>query len=138
VADGRKQKGINQDRAHQLGRGRVYTGSQALALGLVDRLGTVADAVDEAARRGRVPTGPGGLPEMVLLPQAPSDPLETLLALRRLVTAAGAESELPAPGFDVGAFLARYGRAAARLLLPMSAGPSTGIEARLPYDLSFE
>ena len=37
VADGRKQKGITEDRADQLGKGKIYTGAQALAPGLVDR-----------------------------------------------------------------------------------------------------
>ena len=154
VADGRKSKGITQDRAHELGRGRVYTGAQALSNGLVDRLGTVADAVDEAARRGRVPTGAGALPEMVVLPVAPNDPLETLLALRRLVSVASGDAsanadsqdgnaaeepeETTAPGLPVPRVLARHGRAAARLLLPLTAGNATGIEARLPYEISFD
>jgi protease-4 len=141
VADGRKAQGITLDRAHQLGKGRVYTGAQALGHRLVDRLGTVADAVDEAARRGKVPVGAGGLPEMVVLPNAPNDPLETLLALRRLVEVRGEADgpAVPAPAaIDLPGFIARHGRAAARLLLPLYAGNSTGIEARLPYEITFE
>jgi hypothetical protein len=122
-----------------------------LPLGLVDRQGTVADAVDEAARRGRVPIGAGGLPEVVMLPQAPADPLETLLALRRLIGNAGSSGSFDsqttgadaetttttaaATGAGLIEFLARHGRAAARLLFPLLVGESTGIEARMPYDL---
>ena len=147
VADGRKQKGISENRADQLGKGKIYTGAQALPLGLVDRLGTVADAIDEAARRGRVPIGAGGLPEVVMLPQAPADPLETLLALRRLIGSADSSDSFATDasatattttttGAGLVEFLARHGRAAARLLFPLLVGESTGIEARMPYDLT--
>ena len=97
-------------RADELGRGRVWTGAQAAGVGLVDRMGGLSAAIDEAARRGRVPLGPGGLPELVVLPRpAPS----VLGALARV------------PG----------GRAAVRLLLPLLAESGTGILARLPYEI---
>jgi protease IV len=166
VAGGRKQQGIDEKRADDLGRGRIYTGAQAKQLGLVDRLGGVAVALEEAARRGRVPLSAGGLPEMVLLPNAAVDPLETLLALRRLVQADGTQpgtdtttvgsgdqtvtASLPAPpttAADIATaagvlaapaaatFIARHGRAAARLLLPILLGDPTALQARMPYDL---
>ncbi|OAT79752.1 signal peptide peptidase SppA [Desulfotomaculum copahuensis] len=47
VADGRK---MNPDRVKQLATGRVYTGRQALQLGLVDQLGSFQDALDLAGR----------------------------------------------------------------------------------------
>ncbi len=144
VASGRKDRGIDEKRANDLGRGRVYTGSQALTLGLVDRLGGIGAAIDEAARRGGVPTGSGGLPEVVLLPNAPNDPLETLLALRRFVKVDAqddADGPSPAAELDAGTastvatFIARHGRPAARLLLPLLLGPPDAIQARLPYEL---
>jgi protease IV len=137
VADGRKQRGINEQRADQLGKGHVYTGAQAQPLGLVDRLGSAADAVDEAARLGRVPTGAGGLPELVYLPHAPADPLATLLALRRLVSSEDGTSEAEAGGtWDaVAQFLRRQSRAAARLIAPLLLSRGNGIEARLPYEI---
>jgi hypothetical protein len=79
-----------------------------------------------------------------MLPQAPADPLETLLALRRLIGAAGNEGEAgtakdgPVIGAGLTELLARHGRAAARLLFPLLVGESTGIEARLPYDLTIK
>ena len=110
VAEGRASHGVTATRADELGRGRVWTGAQAAGVGLVDRMGGLSAAIDEAARRGRVPLGPGGLPELVVLPRpAPS----VLGALARV------------PG----------GRAAVRLLLPLLAEGGTGILARLPYEI---
>jgi protease-4 len=127
VAAGRKSRGITAERADQLGRGRIWTGAQALDIRLVDRLGGFSDAVDEAARRGDVELGAGGLPELVVLPRPVANPLETLMRLQRL------EDEERAPSL-----IERYGRRAARLLAPLLVGAKDGIEARLPYDISWE
>ena len=51
VAAGRKMKTEEVDRIAQ---GRVWTGNQALKIKLVDKLGTLDDAVAEAARRAKV------------------------------------------------------------------------------------
>lgn len=51
VAAGRKMKTEDVDKIAQ---GRVWTGSQALKIKLVDKLGTLDDAVAEAARRAKV------------------------------------------------------------------------------------
>jgi protease-4 len=110
VAQGRGSRGVTAARADELGRGRVWTGSQAAGVGLVDRMGGVSAAIDEAARRGSVPLGPGGLPELVVLPR----PVPSVL---------GALSHVPG------------GRVAVRLLLPLLAEGGTGILARLPYDI---
>ncbi len=48
VAAGRR--GLTKDRVRALADGRVYTGRQAMKLGLVDRLGTLKDAVAEAKK----------------------------------------------------------------------------------------
>lgn len=45
VAEGRK---LPEARVREIARGRVWTGSQALEIGLVDRLGGFYDAVDQA------------------------------------------------------------------------------------------
>ena len=108
VAEGRR--GVTAARADELGRGRVWTGAQAAGVGLVDRMGGLGTAIDEAARRGRVPVGPGGLPELVVLPR----PVPSVL---------GALTHVPG------------GRAAVRLLLPLLAEGGTGLLARLPYDI---
>ena len=45
VADGRR---MSPDKVRQIAKGRVWTGEQALGLGLVDQLGGFYDAVDKA------------------------------------------------------------------------------------------
>jgi protease-4 len=159
VADGRKSRGIDATRADQLGRGRVYTGAQALKLGLVDRLGSFSDAVTEAAQQGGVPTGSGGLPELVVLPRPAKDPLATLLALREIVgntplgntprsdtdefeapasaSSTSAESMLGVSAASAATLIGRQSGALYRLLMPVLLGKGSGIEARLPYELEF-
>lgn len=51
VAEGRGMKTADVD---SIAQGRVWTGRQALKNGLVDKLGTLDDAVAEAARRAKV------------------------------------------------------------------------------------
>ena len=78
VADGRRTRGLTAARVDELGRGHVWTGAQAQGLGLVDRLGGVSAAVDEAARLGGVPVGRDQLPDLALLPverQGPAAPV---------------------------------------------------------------
>ena len=47
VAEGR---GISKDSVDAIGQGRVWTGEQAIQLGLVDQLGNLNDAIAEAAK----------------------------------------------------------------------------------------
>ncbi|MDQ3001735.1 MAG: signal peptide peptidase SppA [Fibrobacterota bacterium] len=54
VAAGRKKTKAGVD---SLGQGRIFTGSQALRNGLVDRLGGLQDAIDEAARMAGLGSG---------------------------------------------------------------------------------
>jgi protease-4 len=51
VADGR-----SKDRAYidSIGQGRVWTGAQAVELGLVDRLGSIDDAIKSAAKKANI------------------------------------------------------------------------------------
>ena len=50
VADGRR---LTEARVREIAQGRVYTGEDALKIRLVDRLGTLDDAVAEAAKRAK-------------------------------------------------------------------------------------
>ncbi|QOJ14995.1 MAG: signal peptide peptidase SppA [Planctomycetia bacterium] len=59
-----------------LAGGRVYTGAQALEIGLVDRLGGLRDAINLAAEKA----GLKGDPIVRVLPKKP-DPMETLMRL---------------------------------------------------------
>lgn len=62
VAEGRK---LPVEIVHTLANGRIYSGEQALALKLVDQLGTLQDAVEEAGRLG----GIKGEPEIIRPPK---------------------------------------------------------------------
>ncbi len=47
-------RGINVSRVRALAQGRVWTGTDALRLGLVDKLGTLDDAIAAAAKRAKL------------------------------------------------------------------------------------
>jgi protease-4 len=51
VADGRK---ISQQYVDSIGQGRVWTGEQAVKLGLVDRIGHIEDAIKAAAKKAKI------------------------------------------------------------------------------------
>ncbi|MFT6814970.1 MAG: protease-4 [Sphingobacteriales bacterium] len=51
VAEGRN---IPQDRVKELGGGRVYSGTEALTLGLVDEIGGLEDAINEAVKQAEL------------------------------------------------------------------------------------
>lgn len=51
VADGRK---MSQAQVDSIGQGRVWTGSQGVSNGLVDRLGSVDDAIAAAAKKAKI------------------------------------------------------------------------------------
>jgi hypothetical protein len=73
-------------------------------------MGSVIYAIDEAARRAGVPVGPGSLPEVVVLPR----PSASLL---------GALSRVPGA------------REAVQLVMPLVQQGSSGVLARMPYDI---
>jgi protease-4 len=150
IAKGRAERGITAKRADELGRGQVWTGAQALGIGLVDKMGGLVAAIGEAARRGRALVGQAGLPELVVLPRPPAFGLRSLLGAEVGEPAqvpsvppvtppptapAPATSDAHGPAASVLSFVPSQGRAALRLLLPVLLGPGTGIEARMPYDL---
>lgn len=51
VADGRKKE---QSYINSIGQGRVWSGSEALKIGLVDRLGNIDDAIASAAKKAKL------------------------------------------------------------------------------------
>jgi protease-4 len=83
VADGRR---LSPDRVREIAQGRVWTGEQAKALGLVDRIGGFYDAVDYARSLANV----SGEVRLVPFNRTPS-PLE---ALQRMLGGAGADAGL--------------------------------------------
>lgn len=64
VAEGRK---LDIEKVKSLAEGRVYTGRQALEAGLVDRLGTLDDAIDEAKKLAGI--DPDEKIDRILLPE---------------------------------------------------------------------
>jgi len=67
VAEGR---GLTKDAVDAVGRGHVYSGEQAKPLRLVDRLGGLGDALDEA--RVRMHLGPHAKVDLEELPKVPT------------------------------------------------------------------
>ncbi|MDI3317755.1 MAG: signal peptide peptidase SppA [Bacillota bacterium] len=109
VATGRH---LPESKVLELADGRVFTGGQALRLGLVDRLGNLKDALDLAARKA-------GLPGKYRVIRVAPNPLENLAAafglggqssragrlapLLRALLEAGGSSLPPAPAGASGA-----------------------------------
>ncbi len=54
VAAVAKGRGMNEAQVRKLADGRVYSGAQAKALGLIDQFGTLEDAIELAAKRGGI------------------------------------------------------------------------------------
>lgn len=69
------QRDMSIEEAMEAAEGKVYTGRQALKVGLVDQLGTFEDAVDLAAKLG----GIEGKPKKVKAVFNDGNPLKTLL-----------------------------------------------------------
>jgi protease-4 len=130
VADGRKRQGLTVARVDAIGEGHVWTGALAAPIGLVDRMGGISAAIDEAARLGAVPFGNDQLPELALLPEEHKGLLHRVAGAASALAATDGEASAPAR------LLTGDVRAALRLLAPylLHAG-NTGIEARLPYEL---
>jgi protease-4 len=130
VATGRKSRGLTAARVDGVGRGQVWSGGTAQSLGLVDRMGGLAVAIDEASRLARAPLGRDGLPEIEVLPKSPSS------ALRKLVGLAADADDAPASELATAArLLTPELRGAIRLAAPLLLGAGTGIQAQLPYDI---
>jgi protease IV len=147
VEGGRKRRGITAARADQLGRGQVWTGAQALGLGLVDRSGGLLAAIDHAAGLARLRATGDGLPDLVVLPRPRSNLVAEALGLD--AGAAGPLGDDGAPDEErapltaatlVGQIMTSPGaqdswRPLLRLLAPLVIAGGDGIQARLPFDI---
>jgi protease-4 len=122
VAEGR---GITKDEVDAVGRGHVWSGSQAMPIKLVDKFGGLGDALDEAKRR--MGLSDATRIQLVELPNLPSN---LLGAVGKLL---GAQLEAPLSLADLPVIqeLVR-GVPASVLLAP--AVPHT----RLPFDIVWE
>lgn len=72
VAQGRR---LPEDQVRSIADGRIFSGEQALALKLVDRLGTLQDAIEEAGRLG----GIKGEPKVIRPPKKKGQMLDFLV-----------------------------------------------------------
>jgi protease-4 len=131
VATGRKSRGLTAARVDEIGRGQVWTGALAQPLGLVDQLGGLSAAIDDAAKRANVPLGRDGLPEIHVLPRPASGLLRELTSAGQALAADG---DAPVP-LKPGELVTPEVRAALRLVAPLLLGDGSGFEARLPYDI---
>jgi protease-4 len=109
VAEGRK---MSRERAHELARGRVWTGADAREHGLVDELGGVELATDIARSRAGLP--PRAEPELRMFPKV--RPIDRLRPAQSSEDPAAASAALFAESWGPMAALA------ARLRLPVG-GP---------------
>jgi protease-4 len=145
VAEGRASRGLTVARVDELGQGHVWSGALAQGVGLVDRMGGLSTAIDEAARLARVPVGRDQLPDLALLPPDNRGLLRRLTGAASALEGAGADGdaedeggeEVPATVTPTPASLLTGDvRAALRLLAPfLVQGGGAGFQARLPYDI---
>lgn len=120
VAEGRGQTRAQID---SIGRGRVWTGLRAKEVGLVDRMGGVGDAIDEARRRMGMAAD-----ERVDLLQLPRVETSVLSRLSKL----GGLQQQPAWLVDGALQTILSGLLPSLLMEPGVA------QARLPFDLNWE
>ncbi len=119
VAEGR---GLSIDAVNKIARGRVWTGKDALKIGLVDQLGGIKDAINYAAKKMNIQT-----PKVLYYPLVKDDLLTELIDnfnddLENSDASMGSDTELPQ------AFLEYYSQL--KKLETMK-----GIQMRLPYEI---
>ncbi len=96
VAEGRK---MPKDQVRKLAGGRVYPGSDALEIGLVDRIGTLNDAIDAARDMANIP--PSAELKVVHYPRAASigELAESLFGMSAMVEAV-TQAQMPSGPFS--------------------------------------
>jgi protease-4 len=122
VAEGR---GIQPDAVDAVGRGHVWSGTQAMPIKLIDRFGGLGDAIDEAKRRiGLAAT------DKVQLRELPDQPASLLGALGTLI---GVSSER-APGLSELPAIRQLLQGVPASILVDPGKP----QARLPFAISWQ
>jgi protease-4 len=122
VAEGRRMK---KDEVDAVGRGHVWTGTQAKPIHLVDRFGGLGDALEEAKRRMKL--SPATRIQIFELPDVPSSLLGTLGSL------IGVHSEQPMSITDLPAIKELLRGVPASVLVDPGQA-----QARLPFELTWE
>jgi protease-4 len=121
VADGR---GMKKDDVDKIGRGHVYTGAAAANIHLVDHLGGLGDAIDEAKRRMHL--SPSAKIQIYELPKLPTSLFGTVGALL------GANAQTSLSLFDLPVL-----RELLRAVPPSMLVAPDSNQARLPYEFDF-
>ncbi|WP_374163369.1 signal peptide peptidase SppA [Arcticibacter sp. MXS-1] len=116
VADGRKK---TQEYVNSIGQGRVWSGTEALKNGLVDRLGNIGDAIRSAARKAKIKDY-----KVVSYPSQ-KEPLESFLG--------SSEDKLKEHYAKL-----KFGEHYQYYKQLQDALRFTGIQARLPYDFTIK
>jgi len=117
VADGR---GMTVEQVDVIARGRVWTGTDALRIGLVDKIGGLSDAIAYAVKQSGIKK-----PEIKYWPVIDSSPLDDLLEQLSESESVKIKSRAQIP--------AEFTEAYEKLL---KLDEMTGIQMRLPFGLS--
>jgi len=130
-----KGRGLAEDYVDSIAQGRVWTGADALKLGLVDEIGTLEDAV--AYLSGMINShckspAPFRVVEYPVKPKSLMDKLMPMLA--------GANAQLFAKNANMldNTVLGKISEQAATMLSEFDQNSATGIYARMPYVFTFQ
>ena len=120
VAEGR---GMTIAQVNKIARGRVWTGRDALKIGLVDKLGGISDAIDYAAKTASIKER-----KIVYYPEVKEDPIS------EIIEKIGASSEASASftSTELPSVLMEYYSQLKKL------ENFKGIQMRLPYEIVFK
>ena len=119
-----KGRGLTQTRVDEIGRGHVWSGAQAKGIGLVDRMGGIADAIVLA--KEKMGLGPDDRVRVLALPKQSS-------GLLGLLGLGGAKESATLGLGDLPAAKALLDGIPASVLVDPDAA-----QARLPYDIVWE
>ena len=120
VAEGR---GMTIAQVNKIARGRVWTGRDALKIGLVDKLGGISDAIEYAAKTASIKER-----KIVYYPEVKEDPIS------EIIEKIGASSEASASftSTELPSVLMEYYSQLKKL------ENFKGIQMRLPYEIVFK
>jgi protease-4 len=118
VAEGR---GITVKQVNKIARGRVWTGRDALKIGLVDKLGGITDAINYAAKKTKIQNI-----KVLYYPLIEENPIADLIEKLEEET----NKNSPSGSTDIPLALMNY------LQKLKSLGSYSGIQMRLPYEIN--
>jgi len=122
VADGRK---LSKERVMQIARGRVWTGKDALKIGLIDQLGSLNDAIAFAIKEVSLKN-----PKVLYYPLVKEDKLADLIKM--LKNEEEDADKMNVKGTSLPADLVSYYKEIKKIENRM------GIQMRLPFDIKFD